>query len=160
MKPTIVDQVRDTFVAANWAKEPAIWGALRVTTLDAAQKIVAAAAKLPDAIRELVLKDKRHTSDAALVAAFREASSIESVTRLCGGDLSDAFRTLRAFVRRDGGHERLMTAEEARALLINTRADADQHIDTTVPLSLADTGTKQALNALAERLYGTKGDKK
>jgi hypothetical protein len=136
-RPTLV---KETALQAGWSEPGARWMALRVTEPTAAAQIVTAAAAVPEAVRAVILRDMRHTSDAALVAAFREADEINKVLNLCAQGAPMALRQIGNYVHRDADGEHLMSAAEAREKLTNALAEMDVHIDTTRPVSAVERG--------------------
>jgi hypothetical protein len=160
MKP-VADQVHDVFTAAGWSDHSARWAAMRVSTPDAARQIVKAASRVPESIRAVLLKDRRHNADAAIVAAFHEAADVQLLLERFANSAPLRLRNLEAYVHRDGSGERLMSAAEAREKLTNALAELDVHIDTARPLSSAARGAMSNFDEVAAACWALrKGDAK
>jgi hypothetical protein len=146
-RPTLV---HETALHAGWGESSARWMALRVNEPSAAAQIVTAAVSVPESVRAVILRDKRHTSDAALVAAFEEAAQIAMILDRCARSAPPAVRELGNYVVNHGTGERLMTAAEARTKLTNALAAEDQHIDTSRRVGASERGAICSIAQAAE----------
>jgi hypothetical protein len=148
--------IKDTALQAGWSERGARWMAVRVQEPTAAAQVVAAAVKVPDAVRAMILKDKRHTSDAALIAAFKEAAEIAEMLNHCAHTAPLALRNIGNYVHRSSEGEHLMTAAEARKKLATALAEMDVHIDTTRPLAASERGAIGSIAQVAEAHWAAK----
>lgn len=153
---TVAEQTHETFLTAGWPADIAARAALRARTPDAAQKIVASAAKLPNTIRAIVLRDKRHASAHALVSAFAEAADVAAVIQVCGRSAPLELRSIEGYVSADLDGEHLMSSAEAREKLMAALAEMDQHIDTARPIAAGGQGIVGSMNALADACWAAR----
>jgi hypothetical protein len=101
-------------------------------------------------VRGIVLRDPRHSSHAARLAAMRDAAEAVAVLEICcKAPYLAELRSIARYVYRDeAGRERLMPLPKLREKLCNDLAEMDQHVDTTRP---ADHGALDAAGVYERR---------
>jgi hypothetical protein len=121
--------------AAGWSKNDEDMLVLTSNTVAEAEAIIAAAKPVPEHVRRIVLRDPRHSSHAARLAAMRDAAEAIAVLEIrCKAPYLSKLRAIAGYVYRDeAGRERLMSLPELREKLCNDLAEMDQHVDTTRP---------------------------
>jgi hypothetical protein len=132
MGKPIATEIHDKLVFAGFKARAVQWGVVRLQSVAAADQIVDMARALPEPIVLAVLRDNRHTSDAAVIAAFREAQELQ---KLCAMPqmrvLPESVRNMGLFIEQGpNGEERVTPLSDARKRLVDELAKMDVHIDT------------------------------
>lgn len=126
-KGTVPYQVMREALIAQWSERAGRSLVLACETVDQAREIIAAGKHLAGDVCGLVLRDRRHTTHEARVAAMREAAAIMVV--IC--ELKDStpyrLRDIRNWFQRTEAGLQLMCLSEVRGRIAEEVAQFEEH---------------------------------
>jgi hypothetical protein len=162
MARPIATEIHDRLTFAGFKSRAVQWGVIRMQSVATADAVIGLAKGLPEPIIYAILRDRRHSSDAAIIAAFRDAQELK---KLCAMPqmrvLPESVRNMDVFFERGpgpNGEPNLMSLSEARKKLMDELAKMDVHIDTArrVPSARIEAAANGNTDAVSAGVYASR----